>query len=229
MNPLLSLYFTWQTFHRLGRRKNTLPRYDYRQCGQEYAERKFEKLNANVPDWTIFDRKSKNTSITTDLKEIEQVSNYESYNFGSGQFNYLKRSEKNDIYYYAADGKRYIFPTIEVYKSWFQNIQPEDIMVYDLNKLYETPLGGNVTFRPGTLMQTPTDPHIYIVIKNGLIKPFDNENLLTLIYGENWKSLVNQIPNYFFTQYKVGTVIKSLADFPNIPKEININQDKGFK
>ena len=157
-----------------------------------------------------------------------QVSNYQNYKFSSEQFNYLKKSETNDVYYYAADGKRYIFPDPEVFKSWFGGIQVADITTYNLNKLYETPLGGIVTFRPGTLMRTPTDPHIYIIIKNGTIKSFGNEQILAQVYGQDWQKSVYEIANYFFTEYKLVGVISSLKDFPDIPKEININQDKGF-
>jgi len=162
-------------------------------------------------------------------KEKQQVSNYLNYQFSDGEFNKLKRSEKNDIYYYAANGKRYVFPDDATYKSWFPTILPNDIMLYSLDKLYETPLGGNVTLRPGSLMQTPTDPNVYLVIKNGQINAVSDPKLLTKLYGENWQKLIITIPNFYFTNYKVIKPINSLADFPDIPSQITIDQDKGLK
>jgi len=158
----------------------------------------------------------------------EQVVNYNKYKFVSGEFNKLKKSEKSEIYYYAADGKRYIFPTAETYRTWFGTIQISDISTYDLLKLYETPLGGNVTCRPGTLLQTPTDPNIYIVVKNGHIRALTDKNLLDLIYNYKWEKAVLTIPNYHFTNYKIDKPISNLSEFPDIPSAIIIDQDKGL-
>ena len=158
-----------------------------------------------------------------------QVQNYQNYVPNNNEYHKVKRSEKNDLYYYAADNKRYIFPAIEVYRSWYGNFITDNLRVESLETLYQTPLGGNVTFRPGTLMQTPTDPHIYLVINNGQIRPFANEKILEEIYGLNWKQSVYNLENYYFTQYKVGQPITILKNFPAISKEININQDKGLE
>ncbi|MCX6743498.1 MAG: hypothetical protein NT116_04645, partial [Candidatus Parcubacteria bacterium] len=132
----------------------------------------------------------KNTADKQIKKAQVQENNYLDYKFESAEFNKLKRSDKNDIYYYAADGKRYIFPTIETFHSWFKDILPEDIREYDLNQLYQTPLGGNVTLRPGTLMQTPTDANIYLVVKNGQISPINDQLLLTKLFGADWQKQV---------------------------------------
>jgi len=158
----------------------------------------------------------------------EQAANYNKYKFVNGEFNKLKKSEKNEVYYYAADGKRYIFPTTETYETWFRTIQISDIQTYDLIKLYEIPLGGNVTSRPGTLIQTPTDPNIYIVTKNGHIRAFADKNLLDLIYDFKWEKAVLTIPNYYFTNYKIDKPISNLSEFPDIPSTITIDQDKGL-
>jgi uncharacterized protein YxeA len=158
-----------------------------------------------------------------------QVQNYQNYKPDNKEYHKVKRSESNDLYYYAADNKRYVFPSIEVYRSWYGDFIIDNLKIENLETLYQTPLGGNVTFRPGTLMQTPTDPHIYLVIKNGAIRPFINEELLIQIYGADWKKSVYNLENYYFTQYKAGEAIKSLKDFPEIPSQININQDKGLE
>ncbi|MFA5188391.1 MAG: hypothetical protein WC460_03445 [Patescibacteria group bacterium] len=159
----------------------------------------------------------------------KQAANYQNYKFASAEFNKLKRSESNDIYYYGADGKRYIFPTIETYKSWFAQISVADIMEYDLNKLYETPLGGNVTLRPGSLMQTPTDPNIYLVVSNGQISAINDKALLTEVYGADWQKKVINLENFYFTNYKVIKPINTVFEFPTIPAQITIDEDKGLK
>ena len=159
----------------------------------------------------------------------KQAANYLNYKFASPEFNKLKKSAQNDVYYYGADGKRYIFPTIETYKSWFAQISITDIMQYDLDKLYETPLGGNVFLRPGSLMQTPTDFNIYLVVKNGQISPINDKSLLAKLYGDDWQKKLVNLPNFYFTNYKVIKPINSVSDFPDIPLQITIDQDKGLK
>jgi len=157
----------------------------------------------------------------------EQVKNYNDYKFGAGEYNKLKKSEKNEVYYYAADGKRYIFPDVGTYQSWFGPISIDDINVYDLLKLYETPLGGNVTCRPGTLITTATDPNFYIVIGNGHLRAVDVK-ILDEVYDANWKKNIVDLANYYFTNYKVDDPITNLSQFPNIPKKITIDHDKGL-
>jgi hypothetical protein len=159
---------------------------------------------------------------------LSQIDNYNSYKFASAEFAKLKKSESNDIYYYAADGKRYIFPTIETYRTWFSDISVNDIQTYNLIKLYETPLGGNVTCRPGTLIQTPTDYNVYLVVKNGHARAISDTNLLDQIYNYQWKKTIVNLPNYYFSNYKIDKPIYYLSDFPDIPKNITIDQDKGF-
>jgi hypothetical protein len=156
----------------------------------------------------------------------DQVINYNEYKFASAEYNKLKKSDKNEVYYYAADGKRYVFPDTGTYQTWFK-ISVEDVSTYDLLKLYETSLGGNVTCRPGTLIKTITDPNTYIVTGNGHIKAIDSK-ILDLVYDKNWQKSVVDIANYYFTNYKVDKPIDNLSDFPDIPKEITIDQDKGL-
>lgn len=154
----------------------------------------------------------------------EQVTNYNAYKFASAEYNKLKKSDKNEVYYYAVDGKRYVFPDAGTYQTW-SKISVEDILTYDLLKLYETSLGGNVTCRPGTLIKTATDPNTYIVTGNGHIKAI-NSKILDQVYDKNWEKSVVDIANYYFTNYKVDKPIESLSDFPDIPKDITIDQDK---
>lgn len=157
-----------------------------------------------------------------------QVENYSKYQFVNGEYNKLKKSDKNEVYYYAADGKRYVFPTTETYITWFRTIKISDIQTFDLVKLYETPLGGNVTCRPGTLIQTPTDPNIYIVTKNGHIRALADKTILDLAYDYKWQKMVLTVPNFYFTNYTVDKPVSDLAEFPDIPSVITIDQDKGF-
>ena len=156
----------------------------------------------------------------------EQVSNYEAYTTPVNEIDKVKRNEKDFIYYYAADGKRYVFPELSVFKSWFGDYPVDKLAFEDVETMSKSPLGGNVTLRPGTLLQSPTLLNTFLVVKNGYISPVGDEEILVKYYGADWKKLVVILPDYYFSQYGLGKTIKSVSDFPKIPAEITIDQDK---
>lgn len=158
----------------------------------------------------------------------KQVSNYESYQADDQEIDKLRINEKDFIYYYAADGKRYVFPDVLIFKSWFGDYPQAQIAFESVESMYNSTLGGNVTLRPGSLLQSPTLLETFIVVKNGLIRPVIDEELLVKYYGEDWQKSVIKLPDYYFSQYTMGKPIKAADDFPIIPKQITIDQDKGF-
>ncbi len=158
-----------------------------------------------------------------------QVANYFNYQISQDEYTKIARSANNDLYYYAADGKRYIFPNLTIFESWFNDYDINNFEIHDLQTLYQTPLGGNVTLRPGTLMMTETDPNIYLITGNGNMKVFENLELLKELYGSDYEALIVTIPNFYFTNYKKDGTITKLEDFPQISDNLTIDQDKGFK
>ncbi len=158
-----------------------------------------------------------------------QVANYLNYTYQPEEVRKLARAENNDIYYYAADGKRYVFPNHDIFKSWFANYDINNIKIHNLETLYKTELGGNVTLRPGSLMMTETDPAIYLITGNGMMKTIENSELLVQLYGKNYNDYIIMIPNFYFTQYKNIGVITQAQEIPNIKADLTIDQDKGFK
>ena len=162
-------------------------------------------------------------------KVKKQVENYTKYQALPEEIAKVKKGEGGFLYFYAADGKRYVFPTTDVYTSWFGDYSPDSLIFEDLETMYKTPLGGNVNFRPGTLLKSLTIPKTFIVVKNGTIRPFSNDGLIDLIYGHGWQKQVYELPDYYFSQYQESDPIASLEEFPQIPIEITIDMDKGFK
>jgi len=156
----------------------------------------------------------------------EQAANYRLYWPQESEISKLRRNEKDYIYYYAADSKRYVFPDMSVFKSWFGDYPLDKIMFASIDAMSQSALGGNVTVRPGSLLQSPTLLNTFIVVKNGLIRPISDEKLLTQFFGDNWKNSVYVLPDYYFSGYVIAKPVKSADDWPEIPKEITINQDK---
>ena len=158
----------------------------------------------------------------------QQVDNYIKYQIPDQEKEKLARLTDTDIYYYAADGKRYYFPNLDIYKTWFKDYEITNIRQEDKETMYKTSLGGNVTLRPGTLMMTETDPKIYLITGNGQMKIFGNLTLLEELYGKSYKNYIVNIPNFFFTQYQNQGAINQPQEYPKISLNLTINSDKGL-
>ena len=154
-----------------------------------------------------------------------QVQNYFTYKFDQSELAKIKRSQTNDLYYYAADNKRYIFPNLDIFKSWFADYDITKFEQQTKDQLYKTPLGGNVFLRPGTIMQTPTDPNFYLIVSDGQIKTISQE-LIEQVYGADWEKVLVEIPNFYFTHYKNLGSLNAISNFPLISATITIDQDK---
>lgn len=124
----------------------------------------------------------------------------------------IKSKTKSTVYYYASDGKRYVFPNAKTYYSWFTDFS--DVVEVDDERLAEISLAGNVRYRPGVVMvKIKTDPKVYAVGKNGLLRWIKTEELAEKLYGENWHLLIDDVPDVFFINYHIGSAIESESDF----------------
>jgi hypothetical protein len=133
--------------------------------------------------------------------------------------------ENGSVYYYAADGKRYIFPNQSTYNSWFGGYETDRVV--KLEEMQKVPLGGNVTLRPGSLITTESDPRIYLVTHDNLISSV-SPAVLKAIYGDAYKQRVIDIENYYFTNYVYGPEIITVDGFPDIEVDLTIDKLKGF-
>ncbi|HEX9664421.1 MAG TPA: hypothetical protein VGA49_01215 [Patescibacteria group bacterium] len=158
-------------------------------------------------------------------------------NYSSGDLKILREIRETEawkliqapngwIYYVSDNGKRYIFPNTGTFKSWFGEYQSE-IKQASFEELAEIELGGNVTYRPGYLIQTPTDPKIYWTSFNSQLRPFVSQDIVQEIYGKNWVDLAEELENFYFTNYEIGEAIYQ-ADLPTVSPDLTIDQDRSF-
>lgn len=117
------------------------------------------------------------------------------------------------VYYYAADGKRYVFPNEKTYFSWYSNFST--VKTITDAELAAITIGGNVTYRPGVKMvKITTDPKTYAVAKGGILRHIPSEACATTLYGSAWNTMIDDVPDGFFVNYTVGAAINSsCSDF----------------
>jgi hypothetical protein len=154
------------------------------------------------------DRLGLNQMITLDLYSYDSLCEFTtSLNYGD-----LLKGSEDTVYYYASDGKRYVFPNRETYMSWYPDFSG---VKYVTNAILATiPIGRNVTYRPGVRMiKLNTLPKVYAVDLHGTLRWVTSEAAAVSIYGANWQSYIDNLSDVFYINYKEGANINSLADF----------------
>jgi hypothetical protein len=117
----------------------------------------------------------------------------------------IKMDGRNTVYYLGADNKRYVFSSANVYFSWYgdfssvKTIPQLELESYGL-------AGKNVTVRPGTkLVKITTNPLVYAVDPNGVLRSIVSEANATNLWGSNvWTTKIIDIADESFADYTVG-------------------------
>jgi len=124
----------------------------------------------------------------------------------------IKLASSSSVYYLGGDGRRYVFPNEKTFRSWFPVAPP--IRVVGASEMAKYPLGGNVTYRPGVrMLKIQTDPKIYAVSRNGLLRHVTSEAVAAGLYGPDWNTKIDDISEAFFINYRVGPAIQSVLDY----------------
>ncbi len=134
------------------------------------------------------------------------------------------------VYYYGADGFRYVFPNTKTYYTWYDNF--DSVKFVSDAQLGQLQIGGNVTYRPGVKMiKINTDPRTYAVDANGTLRHVGSEAVAIELYGSSWNQQIHDVPDAFFTNYTIGDQITDAATFNKssiTAAASSINSDKGL-
>lgn len=104
------------------------------------------------------------------------------------------------VYYYASNGKRYVFPNQPTYKTWYADFS--GVKTISDSQLASIMIGGNIVYRPGTrLVKITTDPKVYAVGPGGKLYWVQDEATAVKLYGSNWSQRIDDVSDAFFTNY----------------------------
>lgn len=118
----------------------------------------------------------------------------------------IKLAGNSAVYYCGADGKRYVFPNSQIFKSWFGDFK--DVQTITPEQMAALQLGGNVKYRPGvTMIKLQTDPRVYVVAPGGVLRWVNSETVAAKHYGADWNKKVQDISDAFFGNYSFGEPI----------------------
>jgi len=117
------------------------------------------------------------------------------------------------VYYYAANGKRYVFPNDRVYFTWYPDFSK--VQTITLDQMSLIPLGGNVTYKSGSkLVKFQTDVKTYLPTKGGVLRWVQTEEAARGIFGADWNHQVDDVSEAFYANYTFGTPIATALDAP---------------
>lgn len=110
------------------------------------------------------------------------------------------------VYYCGRDAKRHPFPNQKIYASWYASFA--GVISLTDSELAAIPLGESVTYRPGVrLVKVTTDPKVYAVASDGVLRWVSSETVAAALYGANWNKFVDDLSDAFFTDYTIGESI----------------------
>lgn len=122
----------------------------------------------------------------------------------------IKSSLNSAVYYCGVDAKRYVFPHLNIYLSWYDDFS--SVVTVTPDELAAIPFGGNVTYRPGVRMvKLQTDPKVYAVSRGGVLRWVVSNEVAAGLYGAQWAKQVDDLSDAFFVNYRVGESIVSTS------------------
>ncbi|MFC1788133.1 cupredoxin domain-containing protein [Patescibacteria group bacterium] len=135
------------------------------------------------------------------------------------------------VYYYGKDGFRYVFPNDKTYFTWYDNF--DNVKFLSDADLAQIQIGGNATYRPGIRMiKINSDPKTYAVGEGGSLHWVTSESVAISLYGSAWNTMIDDVPDAFFSNYQKGADIEEADDFDpanETSSATDINNDKDLK
>lgn len=137
------------------------------------------------------------------------------------------------VYYVALDLKKYQFPNLKVFSSWFQDFK--GITLIPDVQMAKLQNGGVVRFRPGsTPIKIPSDMSVYTITKGGVLHKIGTEKIAEEYYGPKWNLKVQDVTDVQFTNYIMGDNVsantkKEYSPATQLAEVTTIDQDLGLK
>lgn len=136
------------------------------------------------------------------------------------------------VYYYAIDGRRYVFPNERCYFTWYTDYS--ELQIVNAATLASIPIGENITYKPGVKMiKFPSDPKVYAIARGGTLRWVTTDQIARLLYGNDWYiNDLDDVSEAFYLNYTIGEDIDQEGDYFPYYERYNTNtlaKDLGLK
>jgi len=122
----------------------------------------------------------------------------------------VKTTTDPAVYYLGEDGRRYVFPNLNIYQSWF----PDFSLVRTISgkEMAALPIGGAVPYRPGVrLVKIQSMSDVYLVEPGAVLRKIDSETLARWYFGNDWAKRVDDLDDSFFSNYTMGLPFRNYS------------------
>jgi|GEM_PF-2037361 len=117
--------------------------------------------------------------------------------------NLIKCDATSAVYYLADDGARYVFPNEKMYHSWYPDFT--NVRTISCTDLAALPLGDRIVYQAGTrLIKIPSDPSVFAVEDDGVLREIPDEETAIALYGKDWNKRVDDVSEAFWSSFSVG-------------------------
>lgn len=134
----------------------------------------------------------------------------------------IKCPDFSSVYYLAEDGKRYVFPNEHMYFSWYSDF--DDVRTVSCADLAALPLGDRIVYQAGTkLIKMPSDPSVFVVESDGLLREIPDEDTAEALFGDDWSERVDDVSEAFWSSFTVGEPLSE----DEVPEGTILKDDSG--
>ncbi|MBT3230383.1 hypothetical protein HN358_01175 [Candidatus Uhrbacteria bacterium] len=120
----------------------------------------------------------------------------------------IKCADYSSVYYLSDADERWVFPDETTYFTWYMDFN--DVIDVSCDELSTYPIGGVVTFQPGTnLLTMPSTDDVYAVEPGGLLRLIASESDAIELYGDLWWTYVRDTSEAFWPSYTVGAPLEA--------------------
>jgi cellobiose-specific phosphotransferase system component IIA len=126
----------------------------------------------------------------------------------AGADDLVKCSDFPAVYYVGDDGARYVFPNENIYFSWYPDFS--EVKTISCEDLASFPIGDRLVYRPGTsLVKMPSDPSVYAVESDGVLREIPSEEVAEDLFGDDWEGRVDDVSEAFWSSFTVGEPLEA--------------------
>lgn len=127
------------------------------------------------------------------------------------------------VYYYGDDGKRHAFPNERVFFTWYEDF--DSVQEVSAAFMASIQLGANVTYRPGVKMvKFQSVNTVYAISAPAELRPIASEAVAEELYGSEWNTQIDDIPDVFIGNYSFGEEINLAQDYDSDMQESGVSE-----
>ncbi|MFH2062599.1 MAG: hypothetical protein ABIJ46_00385 [bacterium] len=118
-------------------------------------------------------------------------------------------SDSPAVYYIGPDAKRYAFPNDKAFFTYYPDFS--DVRQVHCADLADFPLGGLVTYNPGTrYVKFQTQDTVYAVEPGGVLRAVPDEIWMDIFVGPGWNQMIDDVSDAFYSTYTMGEPLEPL-------------------